>query len=79
MIVAGVNRAGKDSGVPTTRKHFGSSMVVNHLGEVMTRAGSETDEIVYADLDPAPLREFRSFCGYYRDRRPEIYSAISQS
>jgi beta-ureidopropionase len=79
MYVCGVNRVGKDTGISTTRKHLGSSMVVSYRGEVMARAGDESDEIVYADLDPAPLREFRNFCGYYRDRRPEIYSAISKA
>ena len=76
MYVAGVNRPGKDIGVSTSRKHLGSSMVVNPRGEIVVRAGNDTDEILYAELDLDLLREFRNFCGYYRDRRPDIYSAI---
>jgi len=76
MFVGGVNRVGKDKGISTSRKHFGSSMVVDFRGEVIARAGNETDEIVYADLDPSLVGEFRNYCGYYRDRRPGLYTGI---
>jgi len=78
MYVAGVNRVGKDRGVSPARNHFGSSTIVNHLGEVMAKAGEESDEIIYADLDLDAMRNFRNYCGYYRDRRPSIYSRIGQ-
>lgn len=78
MYVCGVNRVGKDTGVSTSRKHMGGTMAVNYCGEIMEQAGNERDEIVYAELDLHQLREFRSYCGYYRDRRPNIYTAICQ-
>jgi len=53
-------------------------MAVNYRGEIVARAGNERDEIVYAELDLHQLHEFRSHCGYYRDRRPNIYTAICQ-
>ena len=79
MFVGGVNRVGKDKGISTGRKHFGSSMVVDFRGEVIARAGNETDEIVYADLDPNLVGEFRNYCGYYRDRRPGLYTGIGSA
>ncbi len=78
IYVAGVNRAGKDTGVSTSRVHLGSSMIVNPRGEIMARAGNEGDEIVYAELDLNLFREVRNSTAYYRDRRPDLYSAICQ-
>jgi len=78
MYVCGVNRVGKDTGISTSREHMGGTMAVNYRGEIMAQAGNERDEIVYAELDLEQLREFRSYCGYYRDRRPSIYAAICQ-
>jgi beta-ureidopropionase len=79
MFVAGVNRVGKDKGLAPekARNHFGSSMIVNHRGEIMSQGSAESDEIIYADLDLAPMYEFRNHCGYYRDRRPNVYSRLS--
>lgn len=79
MYVGGVNRVGIDTGVSTSRRHIGSSVVINHRGEIIAQAGNKTDEIVYANLDLSPMYEFRRFCGYYRDRRPDIYSAICKA
>ncbi len=79
MYVGGVNRVGKDTGISSSGKHFGASMVINPRGEVIGRAGNETDEIVYAELNLELMREFRNYCGYYRDRRPGIYTTICQA
>jgi N-carbamoylputrescine amidase len=76
MYVCGVNRVGKDTGISTSREHMGGTLAVNYRGEIMAQAGNERDEIVYGELDLEQLREFRSYCGYYRDRRPSIYAAI---
>lgn len=78
MYVGAVNRVGKDTGISTSRNHLGSSMVIDYHGEIIAQGGNETDEIVYAELNMDLLREYRNHCGYYRDRRPEIYSAICQ-
>jgi len=76
MYVCGVNRVGKDTGISTSRKHLGGTMAINYRGEILGQAGNERDEIVYAELDLERLRQFRSYCGYYRDRRPSIYTTI---
>jgi beta-ureidopropionase len=78
FYVGGVNRVGRDTGILTPRKHLGSSIIVDPKGQIIAQAGNERDQIIYADVDLNAIRDLRNHCGYYRDRRPEIYSKICQ-
>jgi len=78
FYVGGVNRVGRDTGLCTPRKHLGSSMIVDPRGELVTQAGNESDQIIYAEVDLDLIRDLRNHCGYYRDRRPEIYTKLCQ-
>ncbi len=51
----------------------GESFVTNPSGEVVARAGSETEEILYADLDLAEVERSHARRLFLRDRRPELY------
>jgi beta-ureidopropionase len=57
---------------------YGSSYVVgpdgNYVGEV---ASSTSDELVVRDLDLDQVREVRERWQFFRDRRPDAYTAIT--
>lgn len=65
--VIGVNRSGEDPNL----SYLGSSIVVNHLGEIVADAGSEAG-VVEAELDIIGLRAWRDGFPALRDIRSSI-------
>lgn len=52
----------------------GESFVCNPSGEVVARAGTGTEEILYADLDVSEVENSHAKRLFLRDRRPELYA-----
>jgi beta-ureidopropionase len=78
LWVGGVNRVGHDRGKDVSDMAFyGDSLFSAPNGEVVARAGTEGDEIVYAEIDTDRSKQLREDWGFFRDRRPEIYGAIT--
>jgi len=77
LWVGGVNRVGRDVG-GSDMDFYGGSLFAGPDGQVVARAGNEEDEIVYAEIDTAASARLREQWGFFRDRRPELYSPIVQ-
>jgi beta-ureidopropionase len=78
LWVAGVNRVGRDRGSAVSEMEFyGQSLFSAPNGEVVARAEGTEGEIVYAEIDTERSRQLREDWGFFRDRRPEIYEAIT--
>ena len=56
---------------------YGNSLFSAPSGEVVASAQTEGDEIVYAEIDTDLSKKLREDWGFFRDRRPEIYGAIT--
>jgi len=69
--VALCNRVGREEKLTFA----GESFVCGPDGNVIARAGSGTDEILYADLDLSKNAESHARRLFLRDRRPELYAA----
>ncbi len=67
-FVAGVNRVGEGGKL----RYAGDSVVVSPWGEVLVEGGAE-DAVLFADVDPAAVREARAKFPALADRRPEAY------
>jgi beta-ureidopropionase len=76
LWVAGINRLGPDQG-GSDMEFFGSSLVSAPNGEVVAQASADREEILHAEIDTALSATLREEWGFFRDRRPEIYGAIS--
>jgi N-carbamoylputrescine amidase len=55
----------------------GQSMIVDPLGEVLTEAGDAGDQVVSAVLDREAVFAARRRYPMFRDRRPDLYTAIT--
>jgi beta-ureidopropionase len=75
--VGAVNRVGRDRNGHFPLEFYGRSCWVGPNGEVVTRAGDEGDEIIYCEIDTELSKTFRENWGWYRDRRPEVYEAVT--
>ena len=84
--VAAANRVGTETVEPcgenayqkSALEFYGSSFLTDETGELSARAGRDTEEVIYAEYDFAVLREARLEWGVFRDRRPEMYSRITE-
>ena len=52
----------------------GESFVCNPSGDVIARAGTGTEEVLYADLDLSEVERSHAKRLFLRDRRPELYA-----
>jgi N-carbamoylputrescine amidase len=75
-FVGAINRVGTEA--PWNMGHFyGSSYFCTPRGEFLAEGSREDDELVIADLDLSLIREVRETWQFFRDRRPETYSALT--
>lgn len=72
----GVNRVGTD-GEGSETAFYGSSFFSNPAGVVVAAAGDHSGEIVHAEIDTELSATLREEWGFFRDRRPDIYEAIT--
>jgi len=75
--VGGINRVGKDIGASPTQLYYGSSFFSDYRGQTMTQASDKKDDIIYADIDAGAIEKLRNTWGFFRDRRPDLYGAIT--
>jgi N-carbamoylputrescine amidase len=67
-----------DIGGSKDQAYYGSSMFVSPKAEILAEAGSENDEIIYADIDVSVIPQLRTTWGFFRDRRPDIYGSLAE-
>jgi beta-ureidopropionase len=77
MWVGGVNRVGRDEN-GAAANFWGDSLFSAPDGSIVARATSSGGhEIVHAEIDTELSRRLREEWGFFRDRRPEIYGALT--
>jgi beta-ureidopropionase len=77
VYVGAVNRPGTEAPWNIGR-FYGSSYVVDPRGRILAEASEDKDELVVADMDMDKVREVRDLWQFFRDRRPEMYGALTQ-
>ncbi|HSR73739.1 MAG TPA: carbon-nitrogen hydrolase [Sulfurovum sp.] len=79
LPVISCNRVGFEadsSGVMDGIRFWGNSFIAGAQGEILVQAGSENEEILYADIDHARTKEVRDIWPFLRDRRIEEYQCL---
>jgi N-carbamoylputrescine amidase len=79
--VAAANRIGtervkpcsENAGQESALEFYGSSFLTDETGEVVARAGRDSEEIIFAEYDFDSIKASRLSWGLFRDRRPECY------
>jgi len=67
-FIAGVNKAGLSQG----ERLGGSSSIVNPMGEILI-TGSETEELLMAEIDPSEVEKIRRWMPVLLDRKAALY------
>ncbi len=58
-------------------RFYGNSYVADPRGQVLAEASEDEDELVVADIELDHIREARNRWQFFRDRRPELYGALT--
>ena len=74
VYIAAANRVGTE-GVA----FYGSSFICDPMGRILASAGRDETAVIFADLDPAFLAEWRRLFPLLKQRRPEVYGRLVES
>jgi N-carbamoylputrescine amidase len=77
--LAAANRVGTERIEGLEQSFYGCSFIADYTGEKIAEAGRTEETILVAPLDLAAARSFRSGMGFFRDRRPDLYSPLLTS
>ncbi len=72
--VAAANRIGMEGG----QNFYGSSFIADHSGELLAEMGREEEGVIVATLELDAARAARASWGFFRDRRPDLYGALTR-
>jgi N-carbamoylputrescine amidase len=70
--IVAANRIGTEG----EQTFYGSSFIANHRGDVLAELSRSEVGVATASLDLAQIRRDRASFGFFRDRRPDLYSAL---
>lgn len=76
-FIGAINRVGTEAPWDVGT-FYGQSYFVNPRGEIEAIASRDQDELIVHDMDMDMIREMRNKWQFFRDRRPEAYSRLTQ-
>jgi N-carbamoylputrescine amidase len=77
--LAAANRVGTERIEGLEQSFYGCSFIADYTGEKIAEAGRTEETVLVAPLDLAAARSFRAGMGFFRDRRPDLYSPLLTS
>lgn len=79
VFIGAINRVGtEDPWTDQMGKFYGSSYITNPRGEIEAQASADQDELLIHDIDLDKVREVRNTWQFYRDRRPDTYTPLTE-
>jgi N-carbamoylputrescine amidase len=70
--VAAANRVGDEDG----QVFYGSSFIADEGGDFLAEMNRTDEGFIAATIEPDRIAELRAGWGFFRDRRPELYSSL---
>ena len=78
MPVIAANRIGAEAECGTEQRFYGHSFITDEWGDFLTEYGAEETGALVATIDLARAARHRAGMGFFRDRRPQLYTRICQ-
>jgi N-carbamoylputrescine amidase len=72
--VVASNRIGTEG----DQRFYGHSFICDERGDMLGEFGATETGVLTATIDLAQARRHRAACGFFRDRRPELYGRLAQ-
>lgn len=70
------NRVGIENEKDITIKFYGNSLIIDHVGDVVSQMNEEEEGLRSYDFNIEEIRNYRQSWGNFRDRRPDLYKKI---
>ncbi|HEY0960239.1 MAG TPA: N-carbamoylputrescine amidase [Novosphingobium sp.] len=74
MPVIAANRIGMEDG----QRFYGHSFITDEWGDFAAEMGGDDSGVIVATIDLARAAKHRAGMGFFRDRRPQLYSRIAE-
>jgi N-carbamoylputrescine amidase len=78
MPVIAANRIGAETECGTEQAFYGHSFITDEWGDFVAEYGREETGVLVSTLDLARAARHRAGMGFFRDRRPQLYTRIAQ-
>ncbi|MYL98595.1 N-carbamoylputrescine amidase [Novosphingobium sp. FGD1] len=78
MPVIAANRIGPELECGSEQAFYGHSFVTDEWGDYVAEFGRDESGVLVATLDLARAARHRAGMGFFRDRRPQLYTRIAQ-
>jgi N-carbamoylputrescine amidase len=78
MPVIAANRIGAETECGTEQAFYGHSFITDEWGDFVAEYGREETGVLVSTLDLARAATHRAGMGFFRDRRPQLYTRIAQ-
>jgi len=75
MPVIAANRIGSEE---NGQAFYGHSFITNEWGDLVAEYGADESGVLVATFDLALARQRRAAMGFFRDRRPQLYTRLTQ-
>ena len=74
--VGAANRIASENVEGLIQTYYGSSFISDYMGNNIQEATVDGEAILYAEIDLDEAASFRAGMGFFRDRRPELYTPL---
>lgn len=78
MPVIAANRIGIESECGTEQTFYGHSFITDEWGDYVAEFGKDETGVLVSTIDLARAAKHRAGMGFFRDRRPQLYTRIAQ-
>ncbi len=75
--VVAANRIGLETTDAVSMTFHGSSFITDHLGALLVAADRTSEQVLVQSFDLERCRAYRQSWGCFRDRRPDLYGALT--
>ncbi|MGV3578831.1 N-carbamoylputrescine amidase [Brevundimonas sp.] len=75
--VVGANRIGHEQVTEAGQTFYGHSFISDHRGDLVERLDGDEEGVLVHTFDLDHIAQYRAAWGFFRDRRPELYGALS--
>ena len=76
--VVAANRIGLEDNDGAEQRFYGHSFIADQTGELVAELGSGEEGVLVHTFDLAAIERYRADWGFFRDRRPELYTLVSR-
>ena len=75
--VVAANRIGLEENGAATQLFYGHSFIADHTGALVESFGEKDEGVLVHSFDLREIESYRADWGFFRDRRPDLYGALT--